>query len=191
MCTFGLSGCRVKPRRPRSLNTTHFTLHTALCTLHTVHCTLHTAHTTSHTTSHHITSYRIQTCTFERQGASNTTKIPRKDPQEREEKNGNCGGRGKIKREIFGPPTLRGPTPRGPTLRAPTFSGFGPPPFGPPPAPLRASTFSGFGPPPFGPPTLLFLGLGPWPAKKNQTIKNHKKKQFKKIQTINFRHLKP
>ena len=52
------------------------------------------------------------------------------------------------------------------------FPPFGAPPFGPPP--FRPPTFSVFGPPPFGastlpagpegPATLLFLGLGPWPA---------------------------
>ena len=66
----------------------------------------------------HTTSREHQTCSFERPGASNTTKIPRKDQQERE--NENCGGRGKKKREILALP------PVGP----PTFSMFGPPPFG-------------------------------------------------------------
>ena len=41
--------------------------------------------------------------------------LPREDPRERRKKE-NCGGRGKKKREILGPPTLL----------APTFSGFGP-----------------------------------------------------------------
>ena len=97
----------------------------------------------------------LQTCTFHGPGASNTTKIPREDPRE--------GRKERIlwrereqKARNFGPPTLR----------APTFSGFGPLPFGPPP---------------FRPP----LGLAPGLHEKNQTSKNHKKKQFKKIQTIN------
>ena len=77
----------------------------------------------------HTTAREFQTCTFEGPGASNTTKIPRKDPQEREERVNICGGEGKKARN-FGPPTLRGPTPRGPI-----FSSFGlhpswPPPFG-------------------------------------------------------------
>ncbi len=37
-------------------------------------------------------------------GASNTAKIPRKDPQERGRKKEHCGGRGKNMREILGPP---------------------------------------------------------------------------------------
>ena len=41
---------------------------------------------------------------------SNTTKIPRKDPQEREERKTIAAGEGKKKREILGLPTLRGPT---------------------------------------------------------------------------------
>ena len=97
MCTFGLSGCRVKPRRP------HQTGPPGL----------------------HTTTRELQTCTFERTGASNTTKIPRKRPKEREKRIKNCGGREK-KREILGPPP------------------FGASPFGPPP----------FGPPPFGAPSL-------------------------------------
>ena len=32
----------------------------------------------------HTTTRELQTCTFQGPGASNTTKIPRKDPQERE-----------------------------------------------------------------------------------------------------------
>ena len=48
-------------------------------------------------------SPRAQTCTLQGPGASNTTKIPRKDTQEREEKKENCGRRGK-KSEIFGGP---------------------------------------------------------------------------------------
>ena len=80
----------------------------------------------------------------------------------------------------FGPPPLLGSTLRAPTLRAPTFSGFGPPPFGPPP----------FGPPPFGPPPFgPPLGLAPGLHEKTKQLKN--KKTVKKIQTINFKHLKP
>ena len=57
-------------------------------------------------------SPRTQTCTFERPGASNTTKIPRKRPKEREKRMKNCGGRGKKKREILGP-HHSGPHPSG------------------------------------------------------------------------------
>ena len=53
MCTFGLSGCRVEPRRP------HQTGPPGL----------------------HTTARELQTRTFERPGASNTTKIPRENPQ--------------------------------------------------------------------------------------------------------------
>ena len=41
-------------------------------------------------------------------GASNTTKIPREDPQRERQKEHNGSGRGKKARN-FGPPTLRGP----------------------------------------------------------------------------------
>ena len=59
---------------------------------------------------------------FEGPGASNTTKIPRKDPQEREERMKTVAGEGK-KREILGS------TP------------FGPQPFRPVPPPLEAPPF--------------------------------------------------
>ena len=83
-----------------------------------------------------MTARELQTCTFQGPGASNTTKIPRKDPRERRKKE-NCGGRREKKARNFGPPTLRGSTLRGSTLRGstlrgPTFSRFGPPPSGPP-----------------------------------------------------------
>ena len=61
-------------------------------------------------------SPRAQTCTFQGPGASNTTKIPREDPQKK--------GKREKKREISGPtpsaPTLGPPTQRAPTLRAST-----------------------------------------------------------------------
>ena len=82
--------------------------------------------------------WALQTCTFEGSSASNTTKIPREDPQEEGRKNENCGGRGKQKREILVHPPF-GPHPTGPPL----FLSFGPPPFGsrnlraPPPKPTR------------------------------------------------------
>ena len=110
MCTFGLSGCRVKPRRP------HQTGPPGL----------------------HTTTRELQTCTFERPGASNTTKIPRKDPKREKEDRKLWREEGKKKREIlgpppFGPPPFGPPTLRGSTLRGPTFSRFGSPPSGPPP----------------------------------------------------------
>ena len=98
----------------------------------------------------HTTARELQTCTFERPGASNT-KIPREDPQRGEKRTNFAAGQGKKKREILAlraptlrTPTLRGPTLRGPTLRGPTLRG----------PTLRGPTFSGLGPPPFGAPTL-------------------------------------
>ena len=61
---------------------------------------------------------------FRAPGASNTTKIPRKDPKREKEERKLWQRRAKKARN-FGPPTLRGST-----LRGPTFSRFGPPPFG-------------------------------------------------------------
>ena len=80
MCTFGLSGCRVKPRRP------HQTGPPGL----------------------HTTTRELQTRTFERPGASNTTKIPREDPQRGKKRTNFVAGDGKKARN-FGPPTLRAP----------------------------------------------------------------------------------
>ena len=74
-----------------------------------------------------------QTCTLQGPGASNTTKIPREDFQERGERKKNVAGEEKKARK-FGPPTPRGPTLRGPTLRGPTLQGpipSGPHPWGP------------------------------------------------------------
>ena len=87
----------------------------------------------------HTTARELQKCTFEGPGASNTTKIPREDP-EREKKAKMEAGEGKKAH-------TSGPTLRNPTLRNPTFFGFGAPPlrcslwlhpFGAPP--LRGST---------------------------------------------------
>ena len=69
------------------------------------------------------------TCTFEGPGASNTTKIPREDPEGRKERILRRE-RGKRARN-FGPPPF-GPHPSGPTLRAPPF---GPHPWGHHPSP--------------------------------------------------------
>ena len=113
MCTFGLSGYRVKDGGPKR-----------------------TDRRGSHTTAR-----ELQTCTFQGPGASNTTKIPRKDPQENERRKKTVAGEGKKKREILGPPPFGAP-PFGPTLRgpgAPLFLGLG---------------FHPSGLPPFGGPTL-------------------------------------
>ena len=66
----------------------------------------------------HTTTRELHTCTFERPGASNTTKIPREDPLERERiKNEISGGREKKKERNLGPPFgpyRSGPNPFGP-----------------------------------------------------------------------------
>ena len=76
-------------------------------------------------------SPRVQTCTFQGPGASNTTKIRREDHQEREERMKNVAGKFK-KREILGshPSELH-------------HSGF--PPSGPPPLPLPQGRVKGEG----------------------------------------------
>ena len=62
----------------------------------------------------------LQTCTFQGPGASHTTKIPRKDPQERKKERKMWREREKSwKFWAPPPPTLRGPTLRGPTIRGP------------------------------------------------------------------------
>ena len=57
----------------------------------------------------HTTTRELQTCTFERPGASNTTKIRREDP-ERYEKNENVHGKGKKSAKFWAPPPFRSPT---------------------------------------------------------------------------------
>ena len=69
----------------------------------------------------HTTARELQTCTFQGPGASNTTKIPRKDPQEREKKNENEGGRGK-KSAKFWAPHPSGPHHSGPQNSGPQNS---------------------------------------------------------------------
>ena len=140
MCTFGLSGCRVKPRRLRG--------------------------------SRGLTRQpENSTCTFDSPSASNTTKIPRKDPK-RKTKRAKMGREREKKARNFGLPTLRGSTLRAPTLRGSTVLGstllgstllgstllgstllgstlLGSTLRG---STLRGPTFSRFGPPPFGAP---------------------------------------
>ena len=88
----------------------------------------------------HTTARELQTCTFERPGASNTTKIPRKDTQERKRAKMEAGEGKKKARKFwafrlrappFEPPRC-GPDPSGPHSSDPnpwalTFSGSGPP----------------------------------------------------------------
>ena len=100
-------------------------------------------------------SPRAQTCTFEGPGASNTTKIPREDPQRGKKRMNFAAGEGKKARNFgpppFGPPLFLGLVlhPSGP----PPFGSphFGAPPFGAPP----------FGAPPFGAPPFGPHSLGP------------------------------
>ena len=66
----------------------------------------------------------LQTCTLERPGLQNTTKIPREDTQ-RGKKRIFKRERGKKERN-FGPPTLRAPTLRPPPFGPPPFLGLGP-----------------------------------------------------------------
>ena len=93
MCTSGLSGCRVKPRR--ALGPPGF----------------------------HTTTIELQTHTIQGSGASDTTKIPREDPPRERRKNDISGGREKKKREILGPPPTPNPShPSGPPpFGAPPF----------------------------------------------------------------------
>ena len=71
----------------------------------------------------HTTTRDLQTWTFQGPGASNTTKITREDPPEREEKNEFCCRRETKKREILGLPsqTPSGPNPFRPTFQGPTM----------------------------------------------------------------------
>ena len=64
----------------------------------------------------HTTTKELQTRTFERPGASNTIKIPRKDPKKREERKKIVAGEGKKKREFWAPsgPSLRAARPARP-----------------------------------------------------------------------------
>ena len=57
----------------------------------------------------HTTAREIQTCTFERPGTSNTTKILREDPQREKKITNFAAGDGKRKREILGPPPFGAP----------------------------------------------------------------------------------
>ena len=162
LCTFGLSGCRVKPRRPPPDRAAG-------------------ARTRQPENSKraHLSAPALQTPPkFHEKDQKRGQKDKKKLWREREQKSAKFWAptlRGPTLRaptfSVFGPlpfgpppfgpphpsdtlraPTLRAPTLRAPTLRAPTLRAptlrpppFRPPPFGPPP----------FGPPPFGPP----LGL--------------------------------
>ena len=99
----------------------------------------------------------LQTRTFERPGALNTTKIPREDPQRGKKRTNFAAGEGKKARN-FGPPHPSGPHPSGPHPSGPHPSGphpSGPHPSGPHFFWVWAPTLQG---PPFGAPTLR----APW-----------------------------
>ena len=104
MCTFGLSGCRVKPWRP------HQTGPPGL------------AHD----------SPRTQTCTFQGTCASKHHQNSTRRPPERHRNSETVAGKGRKRAKFWAPhpsgPTLRGPHPFG----APLFLGLGPPPIGAP-----------------------------------------------------------
>ena len=120
MCTFGLSGCRVKPRRPHQ-----------------------TGRRGSHTTAR-----ELQTCTFQGTCASKHHQNSTRRPPERHRNSETEAGKGR-KSAKFWASHPSGPHPFGaPPFRGPTLSGphpFGAPPFRGPT--LRGSTFSRFGPP--------------------------------------------
>ena len=115
VCTFGLSGCRVKPRRP------------------------------------HQTGPPGLARQPEGPGASNTTKIPRKDPKREEEERKMRREEGK-KSAKFWAPHPSGLHPFG-ALQTP----FGAPPFGAPPFGAPPFRVPRFGAPPFGASTLSGL----------------------------------
>ena len=64
----------------------------------------------------HTTTRELQTCTFERPGASNTTKIPREDPQKGKKRTNFSAGEGKKSPPPFGPPPFGPPLCLGPRL---------------------------------------------------------------------------
>ena len=110
MCTFGLSGCRVKPRRPNQTGPPGL------------------AHDSPRTPNVHISGHLA---------LQNTTKIPREDPQ-RDTKRAKRWREREEKARNFGPSHPSGPHqfgahPSGPTHRGPTWFGpIGVPPFGAP-----------------------------------------------------------
>ena len=90
-------------------------------------------------------SPKAQTCTFERPGASNTTKIPREDPQRGKKRTNFPAGEGKKSAKFWAPhPSGLHPSGLHPSgsLRAPLFLGLGPHPSNPlqTPTPLPSKT---------------------------------------------------
>ena len=140
MCTFGLSGCRVKPRRLRGRR--GFTRQP------------------ENSKRAHLSAPALQT---QPKFHEKTPREGRKEQilrRDREKKARNFGrptlrpptiraptiraptirhSAPSLRAPTLRAPTLRSPTLRAPTLRGPTFSGLGPPPFEPPT--LRTSTF--------------------------------------------------
>ena len=99
MCTFGLSGCRVKPRRP---------------------------HQTGPPGLAHDSRENSKRARLSAPALQTPPKFHEKDQQEREKRIKTVAGEGK-KNAKFWAPTLRGPTLRGPTLRGPHFFWVWPP----------------------------------------------------------------
>ena len=101
MCTFGLSGCRVNPGGP----------------------------TRPGRRGSHTTARELQTCTFHGPGASNTTKIPRKDPKREKEERKLWREKGEKSAKFWAPHPSglhpSGSTLRGPPFGAPLFLGLG------------------------------------------------------------------
>ena len=156
MCTFGLSGCRVKPRRLRGRR--GFTGQP------------------ENSKRAHLSAPTLQT----------PPKFHERTPKERKKKENCGGRREKKARNFGPPTlrgsTLRGSTLRGPTLRgphpsgpppfgAPLFLGFGPPPFGPTVSRFGASTIRG--PTLRGPHTL---------SSQNSTFKNWPKSKLAEVE---------
>ena len=119
------------------------------------------------TAGFHTTTRELQTCTFERPGASNTTKIHKKIPREERKERVLWREREKKARN-FGPPTLRPPTLRGPYPS-------GPLPFVPPhpscPPPVGAPLFLGWAPHPSNPPPFEPHPSNPHPRPTQNTQK--------------------
>ena len=155
MCTFGLSGCRVKPRRPHQTGSWP-----GLSPDRTL------------AKRAHLRVPALQT----------PPKLAREDPQRGKNRTNFVSGEGKKSAKFrashrlraptdFGPPPTSGPTSSGPHPSGPHFSGDCAPT-------LRGPTLR---PPTLRAPWVCAPVLC---MKKKQTIKNHKKKIKKKIQTI-------
>ena len=102
LCTFGLSGCRVKPRRQHNTPTTHNTQNTQ----HTQPHNTHNTHKNTHTQTQH--SREPKRAHLRVPAFKNTTKIPREDIQRKTQRTKMAAGEGK-KSKILGGPEEEGP----------------------------------------------------------------------------------